>query len=231
MNNKKIFNLLIANFSKPESYIKFISHIIGDNYEIKLLSKNDLEIETPDLVLFTGGEDVHPNYYNELVGKYTSTNFERDAQEKKIYQLFQRKNIPKLSICRGAQFLTVMNGGKLIQHVSNHGVNHTVTVVISNQTIDIEMTSTHHQMMYPFNLDKKNYELIGHSTYFRSDTYLNGTNEEIKLSDNFLEPEIVYYNKSNSLCIQGHPENMSFNSDSIKIIKHVIKDKFKNFKK
>jgi hypothetical protein len=61
-------------------------------------------------------------------------------------------------------------------------------------------------MLYPFDLNKKDYELIAYSEYFQSKTYLNGDNEEIELSKDFLEPEIVYYKNTNSLCIQGHPE-------------------------
>src|SRR5690606_672745 len=69
-----------------------------------------------------------------------------------------------------------------------------------------EITSTHHQMMFPYNLDKIKYEILAWSSKFKSKTYLNGDNEEIKLPEKFVEPEIVFYNDSNSLCIQGHPE-------------------------
>ena len=68
------------------------------------------------------------------------------------------------------------------------------------------MTSSHHQMLYPFDLNENDYELIAYSEFFKSSTYLNGNNEEIELPLNFLEPEIVYYKNTNSLCIQGHPE-------------------------
>ena len=61
-------------------------------------------------------------------------------------------------------------------------------------------------MLYPFDMDSKDYELLAYSEYFQSKTYLNGDNEEIELSKDFLEPEIVYYKNTNALCIQGHPE-------------------------
>ena len=99
--------------------------------------------------------------------------------------------------------MTVLSGGRLIQHVEGHGRDHSM---ILNNRLSYKITSSHHQMLYPFDLNKKDYELIAYSEYFQSKTYLNGNNEEIELSKDFLEPEIVYYKNTNALCIQGHPE-------------------------
>ena len=131
--------------------------------------------------------------------------------------------IPKLGVCRGAQFLTVMAGGKLIQHVTGHN-NTTDSIYYQGKVLNIP--SDHHQMMYPFNLDKSNYSILGHSLHFKSDTYLNGENENIELPENFLEPEIVFYNDFNSLCIQSHPEWISDSSDtSFRYIMNLIRTK------
>lgn len=78
--------------------------------------------------------------------------------------------------------------------------------MILNNRLRYNITSSHHQMLYPFDLNEKDYKLIAYSEYFQSKTYLDGKNEEINLPNNFLEPEIVYYKNTNSLCIQGHPE-------------------------
>jgi len=201
---KKKINLVIANDTEPREYLNFLGQIFDITIikftEVgKTVSKNDI-----NLVLFTGGEDVNPELYEEKVGKYTGVNAQRDKKEHNVFSKLY--GIPMLGICRGSQFLTVMAGGRLVQHVENHGQHHSISV-IGGGTYDI--TSTHHQMMYPYDLNEKFYELIGWSTYFRSNTYLDGNNEEIKLSKNFLETEIVYYNKSKSLCIQGHPEMSS----------------------
>ena len=96
-----------------------------------------------------------------------------------------------------------MAGGSLIQHVKGHDKSHNISF---NYGKTLFFNSSHHQMMYPFNLNKENYKLIAWSTYFQSPFYLNGNNENIKLPNNFLEPEIVYYKNIKSLCIQGHPE-------------------------
>lgn len=176
---------------------------------LKSLSNDSSILDNIDLLVLIGGEDVNPEYYNEKLGKFTRINSKRDKSEFEFlqctnvsYSLINK--IPKLGICRGAQLLTVYNGGKLIQHVTGHNSNQQ-NIELDNGG-SIVVSSDHHQMMYPFNLNKENYKLIGWSKNFQSNTYLNGNNEEINLPDNFLEPEIVYYNHTNSLCIQSHPE-------------------------
>ena len=86
-------------------------------------------------------------------------------------------------------------------------------------------------MIYPFDLNEKDYELIAYSEYFQSNTYLNGDNEEIELSNNFLEPEIVYYKKTNALCIQGHPEWSHCERRTSSMCLNLIDKYLKDFKK
>lgn len=184
-----------------------------------------------NLIVFTGGEDVSPSMYGENTGKYTHTNAKRDQKESDDYHSIYY-GTPRLGICRGAQFLTVMNGGKLIQHVEGHkGCLDTIeTYVPGSGKYVIKVPSDHHQMMFPYNLSKDRYEILGHSEYFKSNTYLNGDNQEIELPDNFLEPEIIYYPQHNSLAIQSHPEWITDSNDtSLKVIYTLIKNKlFKN---
>ena len=133
----------------------------------------------------------------------------RDKKEIDTFYKFKNTSF-MLGICRGSQILTMLSGGKLIQHVTGHN-NTTDSIYYQGKVLNIP--SDHHQMMYPFNLDKSKYSILGHSLHFKSDTYLNGENENIELPENFLEPEIVFYNDFNSLCIQSHPEWISDSSD------------------
>ena len=109
--------------------------------------------------------------------------------------------------------LCVLNGGKLIQHVEGHNGSHTMTYnenfknpLSRNNLRVMTVPSDHHQMMYPYEMNKNNYSIMGWSSKYKSDTYLNGKNKEINLPNKFFEPEIVYFEQSNSLCIQYHPE-------------------------
>lgn len=182
------------------------------------------EIKDANIVLFTGGEDVYPGNYGEDVGKYTSHNRNRDKQE--TSEFIKARDLGKLcvGICRGAQFITTLSGGGLIQHVSGHGISGTHKIHLINEKVDIDITSTHHQMMYPFYLDKSDYVILAKSKDNLSSTYLNGDDCEKNLPPDFVEPEIVYYKNTNSLCIQGHPEYMPKDSSAVKYINVLIRE-------
>jgi hypothetical protein len=116
-----------------------------------------------------------------------------------------------------------MSGGKLIQHVTGHTSTHPIEIIGWG---DYNIPSTHHQMMFPYNLSKESYEMIAWSSKFLSDTHLNGKNEEITLPSDFLEPEIIRYLKTKSLCIQGHPElgDSEIQKVTLELIKKFLRD-------
>lgn len=179
-------------------------YIVGGNYHYASWVNGKLLVENPkeaDIILFTGGEDVHPSFYKELIGKYTSSNIKRDIVEFEIFKEYPHKL--KLGICRGAQFLCVASGGKLIQHVNNHGLMNGHYIKDDETSREYFIPSTHHQMLNPSDV---NHILIAGASKNLSTTYLNGDNEEINLPKDFKEPEIVYFPDTNSLAIQGHPE-------------------------
>lgn len=155
-----------------------------------------------DLFMFAGGADVHPFLYGELSNDKTIPHAERDLHEQWCFNYAKKNEIPMLGICRGSQFLTVMAGGSLFQHVDGHRGDH--TTFLSNGRV-ITVTSTHHQMMNPYVLPDDEYKVVGVSTHMISQ-YIDGYNNVVKLPENFPEPEFVYYPKINALCIQGHPE-------------------------
>lgn len=199
----------------------------GDNFYTNLfLDKIEIvsKIEDANVVLFTGGEDVYPAFYGEEIGKYTNYNRYRDDQE--ICEFNKAISLGKfiLAICRGSQLITVLSGGNLVQHVTNHAISGMHKIHLINEDVDIDITSTHHQMMYPFYMDKNQYKIIAKSAINLSTTYLNGDDIEKNLSNDFVEPEIVYYNKTNALCIQGHPEYMPKNSIAVKYINVLIRE-------
>lgn len=217
-------NIVIADDSSSLEYVSYLN----EKYEVTVHKTKDVKnVKDIDLVLFTGGEDVHPINYGEEIGKFTSCNKNRDDKEIDTFYKFKGHSF-LLGICRGNQLLTVLSGGKLIQHVEGHCRDH--SIVLNNKS-KYNITSSHHQMIYPFDLNKKDYELIAYSEYFQSKTYLNGDNEEIKLSKDFLEPEIVYYKHTNSLCIQGHPEWSHCEKRTASMCLNLIDKYLKDFKK
>lgn len=105
--------------------------------------------ESFGLVCFTGGEDVSPELYGHK--NFQSHNsMSRDKQELLVFQMAQKHGIPMTGICRGSQFLNVMCGGTMVQHLakSHGGSPHLCQVLPENGSAfrDFPVTSSHHQM-------------------------------------------------------------------------------------
>lgn len=158
-------------------------------------------------VLFTGGEDVDPAYYGEKVGGRTGCNPARDRREAATFNLAKEHGIPMVGICRGSQFLCVMNGGRLAQHISKHAIGGQHTIRTHDGRL-IEVTSTHHQMQLP----PAGATVIAVAEPRISGTYLNGDDEEIDPRPDH-EYEAVFYPGTRSLAMQWHPEYMDSDSD------------------
>ncbi len=160
-------------------------------------------VNEADIAIFTGGADINPEIYGDT--EHPSTYFDR---RRDAFELAEYNKIPagtlKLGICRGAQLLCALSGGKLIQDVRRHagGGGHTIQ---TNTGEIYNVTSVHHQMMYPWNMPKENWELLAWSEEARSDRYCMG-NGPIEVPNAFVEVENAFFPKTNSLCIQGHPE-------------------------
>ena len=164
---------------------------------IKYTSKRDPAILTKgDVVLFEGGTDINPSLYGQEAGSYTGFSDEqRDEFEVSVFNEAKKLDIPMLGICRGAQFLCAMSGGKLAQHVNKHGRDHLVT---DNKGHEYKVTSTHHQMMLP---KGTNHELVAYAT--EATVHLGEKDIPLAVEK---DAEVVYFKDTNALAIQGHPE-------------------------
>lgn len=203
-------------------------YVVGNNNYANWINGALLvdNIKESDLVLFTGGSDVDPVIYGHERNSKSYYSSRRDNQDIIIYEQARSLGKAILGICRGSQLLTALQpDGYLIQHVTNHAIGNTHPIEFSDGDL-LEITSTHHQMMYPF--DIANYELIAWSSPSRSTIY---ELSEGKTTTVRKEPEIVYYPEVNTLAVQGHPEMMSVESPVIKKLNDLIQQKlFKNDK-
>lgn len=188
------------------------------------------DITTADIVVFTGGEDVDPLLYGATKDPKTFSNLERDLYEKAMFEKITPNQLV-IGVCRGSQFLCVMNGGKLIQHVGGHAIfgTHGIT---NNGGIEYDITSTHHQMQYPYELDNKEYDILYWASNRRSGMYCgDGIDEDMMFEE--VEPEIVLYHKDNMpkcLAIQGHPEYMRKEAPVVKMLNNLINNLLKDLK-
>lgn len=198
MQDLKVYVINQSAYSNDSHYANFLTNYTLVN-----------NAEEADIIIFTGGEDVDPSLYPIKVKRSPTTwsNLSRDMHEKSVFDSYKESGKLLVGICRGSQFLTVMNGGVLFQDVQSHAMGGLHPI----ETADGEklfITSTHHQMMNPYILQDNEYEVIAWASPKRSNSYyvMDGY---VTFFESFKEPEIVYYPKTNSLCIQGHPEYMN----------------------
>lgn len=189
-----------------------------------------------DLVLWTGGHDVTPALYGELPHTRTHTSKARDLNDLMAWNLSGRAKI-RLGICRGAQFLNVINGGSLWQDVrpspgdAGHSGVHDIIRYTFNDLKDpskgvedqsvYSVTSTHHQMMRPgkgavvmgyavadewASMSLCERKSRGGTVDGKSPAYDAIIPESVFEDDDLMDPEVIFYPKTGSLCIQGHPE-------------------------
>ena len=165
-----------------------------------------------NLVVFTGGTDVDPALYGEE--RHHTTNIpdqERDKWEQAVFHYARDHQINMAGICRGAQFLTVMNGGKLVQHIHGHAIQgtHSIKYRVGQSYRKADITSTHHQMMYPW-ASTNPFSIIGHSQLDGYDpTSAPKRSGHLAFHTETSGIEVVWWPKTKCLCIQGHPEYLS----------------------
>ena len=175
-------------------------------------------IEKADLVQFLGGADVNPKLYGETPHPTTNFNEYRDTTDKTTYVKAMSLCIPVAGICRGGQFLNVMNGGTLYQDVDGHLGSH---IAYTADGKEVEVSSTHHQMMIP---DTDGVVLMTARCSTRREVMLNGE-AVIDASPNHDDVEALYYPDNNVLCFQPHPEIMAKDSDCQEVYFKFIKEK------
>lgn len=156
-----------------------------------------------EIVVFTGGTDISPTMYNEF-GVHARTQFpdkERDRVEKSIAMTSMDKGKVLVGICRGAQLLNVMNGGRLYQDVDGHcNSSHMLSYLDEGNNIQrIRQIGDHHQMMIPSNSGK----MVG---WCKESTRRSTPDRDYKREQEMTDPEIVIYPSTKTLCFQPHPE-------------------------
>lgn len=180
--------------------------IINGNYQYQRMFIDagwdiTMNIEEADLVQFTGGADVSPFLYGEFVHPQAHCDPRRDLVEAGYYAWAVRIGAKMAGICRGGQFLNVMNGGSMYQHVDGHCRDHYLIDLPSTRSIKV--TSTHHQMM---RVGSKGVTIaIAHEATFHERMSGHAVVRDA-IIDEPADTEAVFYGNTNSLCFQPHPE-------------------------
>lgn len=170
----------------------------------KLVRKpSDLTLDC--VLLLHGGADISPSIYGQQPNDYCyadRTPDGRDLAELALIEQARKMGLPIVGLCRGAQLLCAVDGGTLVQHITNHSSsgNHSIR---DTRVPDkyYKSNSAHHQMMQP---------LAGVGNIVLADIQQDvvgyGENNICKIYNSC--PEIVYFPRLRAIGIQGHPEWM-----------------------
>lgn len=159
--------------------------------------KAEAEIPEIDMVAFSGGIDVSPSLYGSSYHPETETGQQDRDQSDSAWYLTYR-DLPKVGVCRGAQFLCVKAGGRLWQHISENDHNKSHKVLDHATGRYIGVTSVHHQACQI----KDDWTLIATATH----PSMVEQASRIVGNSRYYVPEAFYIPETSALCVQFHPE-------------------------
>lgn len=115
--------LLYEEYKKFAEILQNLINIrISSNKEAQVIDINKQsiqEVAKVDIIIFSGGEDIHPEYYNSKI-KYSDNlytfNKQRDEIELEILEKYHKTKVI-FGICRGIQLINVFLKGTLFQHL------------------------------------------------------------------------------------------------------------------
>ena len=210
--------LIVSDGQNVSNYHRPFGDFGKEAYDCELLWTDP---DSVALVVFTGGADVSPSLYGQEASRDTSCVPRRDIYETIAFHRAKALNKPMVGICRGAQFLCVMAGGKLCQHLTGHHMSHCMELWDGRR---FEVSSTHHQMMLPFPGTK----VIGWSLKKQSYFYYGERNRQIEPQPK-REYEVMAWPHIRAAGMQYHPEAMDSLTKGFKfaaelVERHLIKN-------
>ena len=199
-------------------YIEQVRKGANNPYELMFNDMGFVQTENvkeADVLCLTGGSVVSPPLYDANIHPRTHFSPERDITCSDLYTYAKDNDLPMVGICRGSQFLNVMNGGKLYQDVTGHLRIHTAW---DEEERAWEVSSTHHQMMVP----SKDGEIVLDGGFIAGIRELERFGQEDP-NPEMRDVESVYYKGTNTLCFQPHPEFYCKDHDCRKIFCKLFK--------
>jgi putative glutamine amidotransferase len=154
----------ITEGRKYENYLKWFQLPSVEIVELSHRKSNASLVKRCDGIVLTGGEDIHPKFYNkqDYVEKYNLHDFNVSRDEFELEVMTRSQRLPLLGICRGLQLANVFYGGTLIPDIRSFGNSdhtkfeegkdryHLVSVVKDTMLAKLagtsgEVNSAHHQ--------------------------------------------------------------------------------------
>jgi len=202
---------IITTSGVPNPQLYLDVFIAGDTYDQRAFAEMFVAAECnrasspaeADLVIFTGGADVNPALYGEDPHSSTIYNIGRDEADLELYDECYKNGIPMFGVCRGAQFLHVMNGGKLIQDIDNHNGDHVLWDIKARKQIK-KVSSVHHQACIrnpTGGMDTIAVASKSKTRWFNPTTKTEGPATDV---------EAFFYRETCCFGVQGHPEYRNY---------------------
>ena len=159
----------IINERENEVIISRYVQCVSDSGAVPMLipsieKKENIEtlLDLADGVVFIGGRDYDPHTFGEERHPMTQLDRLRPSFDLVFGRAVLERRMPVLGICAGCQLLSIINGGKLIQHLDN-AEQHRFTfhraevseygwfarAVKKNAGETLEVNSFHHQAVDP----------------------------------------------------------------------------------
>jgi putative glutamine amidotransferase len=160
-------------------------------------------VDLVDGLVFTGGADVHPEFYGDDPHPRLRAGIRRrDEFELAIAQAAVAKELPVLGICRGMQVLNVAMGGSLLQYVGpeegylRHGTGSPAAAFHDVAVVDDELKSL---LGDHLNVNSLHHQAIR--------VLAGGLRVAATSPDNLIEAALG--DDAPILCVQWHPEQLA----------------------
>lgn len=202
-----------------DDYVRAVERAEGVPILLPVVSHDEsieAQIERCNGLLFSGGQDIHPEYYAGATSPYLGeANPRVDAYQLKLIRSALDSGKPILAICRGLQLLNVVCGGTLLQDLSEapgrclehfeddrkYEVKHQVKAVTGSVLENLlgsefEVNSHHHQAIRDVGA---------------------GLSVTASSSDGVIEA-VVMHDRDFVIGVQWHPERMIRKSDQMLVL-------------
>ncbi len=124
MATKSSVMIGITDCQRYENYDRWFKAEPGVTTVRLSYQDNNLSLlDNCDGVVLSGGEDVHPRFYNkkEYISYCQEIDERRDDFEWKVLEEIEHRNLPLFGICRGLQMTNVYFGGTLVPDLPSFG--------------------------------------------------------------------------------------------------------------
>lgn len=149
--------ILVTDYCATNSICVNLHRLGKETYRIHHTQENPFAyidfIDQVEGLVLSGGEDIHPRYYNEE-NKYSwPGDGKRDDFEIQVLNDIVNSGKKVLGICRGHQLMNVAFGGTLYQDIHKEGFSHSGKHLLELSDFGIELfgekfidtNSLHHQ--------------------------------------------------------------------------------------